>query len=242
MNIENLYKKIDTIDSNNHLKAGLYFSIIQIKKDNPSLSSDVNSIYLDAKRFISIYIQSIDERDLGYDIIDINKLKKCINICGNKHEQFLLSQNSYRILKAKGFEEESKQMKKIVNSKKTELLYERPYYLGKYIRILFHLSTYNLFSIISTIFILFLISLIVLLPAPYKSWEIYNVTYHSYSDSFLANHIINLLSNIFGIKNSFNIETNSIFGILSIIAIKLFYIVFIVNYLYKKVIDILNNN
>lgn len=240
--IKKLYKKISSINNENYLKANLYFSIIQIKKDNFDLNQFGNSIYIDSKMFIHFYINSIFERDIGYDVIDLKKIKKCINICENKDEQYQLSLNSYRLLKTKGFEEESRKIKKIVNAKKTKLLNEQHYYLGKYVKILLHLSTYNLCSILLVSFILFLISFIVLLPAPYKSWEIYSVTYQSFSDSFLINHFINLLSKIFAINNSFKIETYSIIGILSIVSIKVLYIIFIANYLYKKVIDILNNN
>lgn len=242
MNLENIYQKISTIDSSNHLKAGLYFSIIQIKKHIPSLRNVGNSIYIDAKQFISIYINSIEERDLGYDIIDTNKILKCIELVEDKHEQLLLAQNSYRLLKASGFEEESKKIKKIVNIKKTSLLKNEPFCFSKYIKLLLHLSTYNIFTIILTIFFLFTVSFIVLLPAPFEKWEIYKVTYHSYSEVFIINHFVNILTNVFAIDNQFKIETNSLFGIFSIIILKFFYVIFIVNYLYKKVIDILNNN
>ena len=242
MNIERLYEKIADIKTDNHLKAGLYFSIIQLKKINPTLNNVGNSIYQDAKLFISVYIKSVDERDLGYDIIDTAKIIKCINLGGNNHEQYLLAQNSYRLLKTKGFEEESKKLKKIVCAKKTTLIYERPYFFGKYLSILLHLSTYNFCSIILTVTFLFLISIIVLLPAPFEKWGIFKVTYQNYSEVFLINHIVNLLSNIFGIKGAFNVDTNSAIGILSIIAMKLFYMVFIVNYFYRKILDILNND
>ena len=242
MNIEHIYEKISTIDSNNHLKAGLYFSIIQIKRNTPSLRNVGNSIYIDAKRFISIYINSIEERDLGYDIIDTNKILKCIELVEDKHEQLLLAQNSYRLLKTGGFEKESKNLKRIVNIKKTSLLKSEPFCLKKYIKLLLHLSTYNIFTIFLTVFFLFLVSFIVLLPAPFANWEVYNVTYHKYSEIFLVNHFVNILANVFAIDNEFKIETNSLFGIFSIITLKLFYVIFIVNYLYKKVIEILNNN
>lgn len=242
MNIESIYVKIDSINSDNHLKAGLYFSIIQIKKNNPSLCNVGNSIYIDAKRFISIYIRSVEERDLGYDIIDTNKILKCINLIGDTHEQLLLAQNTYRLLKTSGFDEESKKLKKIINSKKTNLIKNQSYYFGKYLKLLLHLSTYNIFTILSTISFLFLISFIVLLPAPFENWQYFKVIYHTYSDIFIINHFVNVLTNVFGIESNFKIETGSLFGIFSIITIKLFYLIFIVNYLYKKVIDILNNN
>lgn len=242
MNIDKIYNKIATIDSDNHLKAGLYYSIIQLKKNAPEKCNEGNSIYIDAKRFISIYINSVEERDLGYDIIDINKISKCIELVDNEHEQLFLAQNTYRLLKTSGFDEESKKIKKIVNVKKTKLLKIKPYYFGKYIKLILHLSTYNMFTIILTISCLFLISFIVLLPAPFDNWQYFKVTYYSYSNTFIINHFVNILTNIFGIDNGFKIETSSLFGILSIITIKLFYIIFIVNYLYKKVIDILNNN
>ncbi len=242
MDVKSIYNKISEIDSNNHLKAGLYFSIIQIKKEEPSLRDIGNSIYIDAKKFISIYIRSIEERDLGYDIIDVNKIIKCINIVGDKQEKLLLAQKAYRLLKIGGFDEESKRLRKTVNEKKTSLLRSKPFSLNKCIKLLLHLSTYNIFTIILTSLFLFLISFIILLPAPFSSWEVYDITYHKYSEVFIVNHFINILTNIFSIKNKFNVETNSILGVFLIIVIKLLYIIFIANYLYKKVIDILNNN
>lgn len=242
MNIECIYKKISTIESSNHLKAGLYFSILQLKKNIPTLRNVGNSIYIDAKRFISIYINSIEERDLGYDIIDTNKILKCIELVEDNHEQFLLAQNSYRLLKTGGFEEESKKLKKIVNIKKSSLLKNEPFCFSKYIKLMLHLSTYNIFTILFTVFLLFIVTFIVLLPAPFEKWEIYKVTYHSYSEVFIVNHFVNILTSLFAIDNQFKIEPNSLFGVFSLITLKLFYVIFIVNYLYKKVIDILNNN
>lgn len=242
MNIEELYVKISNIEYDNHLKAGLYFSIIQLKRSDVSNCEFGNSIYLDAKNFISVYINSVEDRDLGYDIIDTNKIIKCINLCGNTQEQYRLAQNAYRLLKTKGFEDESCILKKTINSKKTELIKKSPFCTNKYIKLLLHLSTYNLYTIILAISFIFFISFIVLLPAPFANWQIFHITYHHYSNSFIINHFINILTNVFGIESTFKIETNSLFGILSIITIKLFYLVFIVNYLYKKVIDILNNN
>ena len=226
MDIKKLYDKISTIDSNNHLKAELYFSIIQLKKNIPTLANDGNSIYVDAKIFISTYIDSIEERDLGYDIINTDKILNCIEFVENPHEQLLLAQKSYRLLMNGGFEEESKLLKKIVNVKKTSLLKSKPFCLSKYMKLLLHLSTYNLFTIIITLFILFLISCLVLLPAPSENWAVYEVTYHSYSEVFIINHFVNILSNVFAINNQFKIETSSLFGIFSIIILKVLHVVF----------------
>jgi hypothetical protein len=240
MEIQKIYDKISHLDGENHLKAGLYFSIIQIKKDNVPLRNEVNSIYLDAKKFISCYINSIEERDLGYDVIDTKKITKCINVLENYQEQFQLSQNAYRLLRTKGFEEESNIFKKIMNQKKTILIKSKPYYLGKYLKLLLHLSSYSLLSILLSILTIFLITYTVLLPAPFESWQNFNITYHQYSDSFYLNHFVNILTNLFGISSDFKVETSNLLGIFTIISIKLFYLVFIVNYLYKKVIDLIN--
>lgn len=241
MNLETLYEKIDLIDDDNYNKASLYYSIIQIKNAQPLTSDIRNSIYLDVKHFIRLYIQSIDNRDLGYDIISIDKIKKAINFCANTDERYQLSLLAYRLLKTKGFEEESKNSKTFVNETKTRLLCSRPYSFGKYFRIILHLSTYNLLSIIASILVIVIFSAIIFLPAPYKSWETFKITYHNYSEIFSLNHFVNIISNLFAVENDFKVETNSILGILTLIAIKLFYIIFIVNYLYKKVIDFLNS-
>nr|WP_319397634.1 hypothetical protein [uncultured Carboxylicivirga sp.] len=241
MNIEKIYTKIDEIEEDNHNKASLYYSIIQIKFKDQSSTDIRNSIYLDTKNFIIVYIKSIDNRDLGYDIIDVEKLKKSIKFCGNTLEQYQLSLLAYRLLKTKGFEDESKKMKAFVNEKKTRWLYSKPYKFGKYFNLILHLSTYNLCSIIITIILLMVFSFIIFLPAPYKCWETFDITYHNYSGNFLLNHLANITSNLFAIDNDFKVETNSIIGIITLISIKFFYILFIVNYLYKKVIDILNS-
>lgn len=241
MDIKNLYAKIEEIEEDNHNKACLYYSIIQIKYADQQSANVRNSIYLDAKNFINIYIKSIDNRDLGYDIIDVDKIKKSIRFCENTSEQYQLSLLAYRLLKAKGYEDESKKMKAFVNEKKTRLLYSKPYKLGKYFNLILQLSTYNLFSIIITIVFLIIFSFIIFLPAPYDDWEIFKITYHNYSSNFLLNHFVNITSNLFAVDNDFKVETNSIIGIITLISIKFFYILFIVNYLYKKVIDILNS-
>ncbi|PZX10892.1 hypothetical protein LX69_03278 [Breznakibacter xylanolyticus] len=240
MDIQKIYDKIYELEEDNHLKAGLYFSIIQIKKDNPLLSNEVNTLYLDAKKFISCYINSIEERDLGYDVIDTNKILKCINLLGDYQEQFQLAQNAYRLLRTKGFEDESKTLRTIMNQKKTQLIKSKPYFLGKYFKLILHLSSYSLSSIALSIFTIFIITYIVLLPAPIESWQNFSVVYHSYSDSFYINHMVNIITSLFGVTNDFKVETSNLTGIFTIMSIKLFYLVFIVNYLYKKFIDIIN--
>jgi len=241
MDIRKIYNKIDNIEENNHLKAGLYYSVIQIKKDNPSIKNEINSIYLDAKRFIFCYINSVEERDLGYDVVDTKKISKCIEALDNAQEQLQLSLNAYRLLKTKGFEDEGKEIRKLSNKKKTDVIRNQKYKFGKYFKLLLHLSSYSLSSIVLTICIIILISYVILLPAPFDEWVTYKVNYHIYSDSFYINHLVNILSNIFGIKNDFTIETFGLLGVFTLMTLKLFYLVFIVNYLYKKVIDIINN-
>jgi hypothetical protein len=238
--ISNLYDLISQKESEKHIVSELLFTIIQLKALKPNLYE--RTIYQDSKLFISTYISSIEERDLGYDIINTDKINRCINFINNVDEKYRLLNYAHRILKNNNYEEESIIIKNSLNKIKTKLLVDSKYYFGKYFHILMHLSSYSFWTLSLTIVSLFFITYIVLLPAPFENCSIFIITYKTYSTNFLVNHFINLISCLFDVNGNCQIATSSVVGVLLMIFIKLLYIVFIANYFYQKIIDFINKN
>jgi len=241
--ITEIYTLISASNTKKHLLPELYFLIVQIKLHNEEYKTVHQTIYQDSKQFISLYIRTTEKRDLGYDIINSNKIVECI-LSNNKYdEQYRLALFAFRILKSNGFEDESKELKRIINETKTKLIRYKPNQTSvvRYLRLALHLSTYNIWTISLVIAVLFLITNIIFLPAPFENWGIYKITYNNYSSIFLFNHFLNLLSFIFGVNPVFKTETSSVLGVLVLVLMKSFYLVFIINYLYELIIDLIRN-
>jgi hypothetical protein len=119
------------------------------------------------------------------------------------------------------------EIKQIFESK-NYLLYPKTVflYLGQSIsRLLFGLT------------VLFIITCIILLPAPIDSIAIFEVTYENYSHCSLLNHIINVLTLFADLENSLKVKPICLFGLLIIIFGKLIFVTFIINFFYFKISD-----
>lgn len=246
MNIEvkldELYLIVHNREVNEVKRSNLFYSILELKKLNPVYRNHNQSSYQDAKGFITCFIGSTVYRDLGYDVINVDKIFKVLESQFNINEQYLLANYTYRILANNDYEKESSELKKRVNCLKTAILKSEKYKFGKYVKLFLHKSTYSIWTILLALIIVFVFSIMLYLPAPFESWKLFEVTYDGYSNNFIANHLLNVLGSPLDMNTDFNIRPVGGIGLIILMLIKSFYIVFIVNFLYSKLNDLINNN
>lgn len=232
--IEVLEKELIQFEEENFKRVNLIYSLIQLKKNSEN-SEIIKTIYVDVKLFIKTYIKSIENRDCGYDLLQPLKILTAINYVNNLNDRFNLLTYAYRNLKINEFESESDFIKDEINKTKTKILNSK----RKYFSSLIHQCSYDLKSIAITVLTLFLFTNLILWPAPYKFMEVYEITYANYSSNFSVNHILNIIAKIGGVNDSFNVEINSIIGLFFLLLIKLLYIIFIVNFLFEKLKELI---
>ena len=232
--LDKLYDEIEDVNIDNN--ANSYFYIIQIKNSNPDLSNHKNSIYVDIKKFVEYYILSIEKRDFGYDVLNLDKINLAINYVPPPEERLSLYLHTYKTLKNSHFENEAENI--IVNIRKAKLLVLRTKkFKKKYINIFLHLISYNLTFVFLVLALIFVVSYVIFLPAPLNSFELIDFQYESFHENFYINHLFNIIYYLFDISNKVQINPINWGGVLLISGMKLFYFVCIVNYLYQIILE-----
>lgn len=222
-----------------NLKAELLFSIIQLKSIKTSCYNLEQSIYCDIKSFIIAYITSIENRDYGYDKINTQKFITAVKASSNSKEKYELLLFLNRLLSKHGLQEECKNLKCELNIAKKQVILDFDSGFKKWMRLLLHYTSYNVSAIILTLIIVYLVSTILFLPTNNINISLFSITYDHYSNNHLVNHFLNTLGGVFGIKDEFKVIPINPIGLSLLVLFKLFYIIFIINYLYKRSLEII---
>ena len=234
--LKELYNLIRQDDIHKTLES--LFLIIQIKGENRSLIHYRQSIYLDIKRFIKVYIEVTEVKDYGYDKLDLKKIREAIGRNSNANERLQLSKYAYRQLFLTGRELELGEFKGFTNKCKTEALSKDQSFVGKW-NLMAHLLSYNVYSIILMLISLFMVSYVIFLPAASETLEIFRLNYESYAENFYLNHFVNLLSLAFYINDGDLIVPQNWLGVIILAILKSIYVLVILNYLYQKLLTII---
>ena len=223
------------IDKQEHSyqKLGIVFNLIELKIQS-SKESDKKDIFIYLKKMINFYIDSIDETYFGYyDNNDENSNKLLEKIAYvSVEEQLNLIDFLQRRLRIAGFIKESEVFDKNREDLKLRLLLRKKY--KNIFKILGYISTRNLFSLFISILLIYLIYTTMLLPAPLKSMELFQLTYQKYSSNFLINHFSNTLLSFCQIDSRFSIIPNSFLGVVVLIIMKLSILVLLFNFLINE--------
>lgn len=232
--IKELYSKVsDALDGN---KVDLYFAIIQLKNADPNLRNIKQSKYIDIKCFINFYIRSRVKRDFGYDIIDANKIIRAIDFSDSPKEKHELYIWTIRILKKNHFESESEYISLRIRQIKLEIILSQRKSLVCYAKAFMHLTSYNFWTIFITLLFLFTLSYLLLLPAFDDRFVLFDIKYQIYSSNFYFNHFLNMLAKTFELSRDIKIIPQNWLGVLLLVLLKAFYLIFIINYLYKNIL------
>jgi hypothetical protein len=221
------------IASSYHDKMEIMNSIIQIKRRLLSNGCTSNlELFLDVKRFLKDYTLSLEEVKHGYDGLDFDTIFIYFNMF-DEPEQLSLAKYFIRILYINGFE---KELKKVEDFKRSlEIRYywsNKP--LSNFLKLLYLLTTYNIWTIMLTMAIIIVLSSILILPSPDWMIPIFNTKTLHLSSSIYFNNLFNFIGNILGVNEAFKIEPLGLLGMIILIFGKLFIIVFVINILIKE--------
>ena len=99
---------------------------------------------------------------------------------------------------------------------------------------------HSLKRLMIVILIFFAMVISILLPATEGSFILFRITYDNYSNNFIVNHLLNVITHFAGIDNEFKVEPVNWLGVLLLVSAKLFFVLIVVNFVYRKITDKLN--
>lgn len=227
----------ESINYNNastfHEKMERINNVLQIKiRAKSQFNSKDLDIFLDVKKFLKDYTFSIEEGKHGYDKFNFDSIYFYLNQF-NEEEQISLAKYFMRILSLNGFEKEYivvDEHLKILEIK--HCLKNRP--MLHVIKLFYLITTYNVWSISLTIFLIIIIVSILILPAPEWIYPIFDIKTTQLCNNIYFNNLFNFVGSILKVNNKFEIEPINLLGISVLILGKLFIIIFVINILIKE--------
>lgn len=202
--------------------------IIDVKRNHPQIINSKNSLYLDVKKFIYVYLRNKRVKDFGYEDYDSGLIKDYIMDSNfNDEQKFKLLLYTRNLLSSLSYEYDWLE----IHLKRVRLNLALKKHKFKWILLLSSWSPLTLFISISIIFAL---ECLLLLPAPIPSMSVCTIIPVHYSDCSFFNHIFNVISLHFDcIENSAKIQFHS-WGIIGLVIWNLLYIIICVNFLFKN--------
>lgn len=227
--IEESIEESYRVNLDHSLLCSNYYNLICLKNQ-----IDVDN-YVDAKKFIFHYLQYLIDEKYGYDDFNYLKIEQML-LYLNKAGRVTILEYLYREFKVNSLDIDQKWYEKVKSKYQIKAILESKISI-KYLQILPLWLTVKISRLICFIIATFILLLLFLLPAPSPFMELFDITYHSYYDSFFGNHIANVLTLFFDLDNDLKISPLNFYGILLIGLVKTVYTLLFVNYLYLKVID-----
>lgn len=211
-------------------KAQIFAIIIdtKVESNNLDVQNAKNSLYLDVKCFISVYLRNKRRKDFGYEDYNRELLLEYVlssNLSVEKQYRLLV----YLKYLLESFSYETAWLSNKIFEKKLKLAKEQ-----KSIKYLLLLSSRNLWTILISILFLYFIECIILLPAPLSCMEWYTFQEVSISSNAFINHLANVITLHFDcIDNSAKISFTTL-GLVSLVLWNVIYVVIGVNFLFKN--------
>jgi hypothetical protein len=227
--IESLVNKLEDKEISPNDRMNSINCLIQIKRrENPNDSD----LYWLTKDLIKTYIIGIDKRKfIGYDSLNLNRILKFISYFDLTHRVNLLK-FTVRELKSNQYEEEAHTVELELNKLELKNTWEK-YRVKRPFKLLFHLTTFNLCSIVISILIIPIIGIILFYPFGTPIFHLYDVSYEHITNDFISNHIANCLMTFVGF-DGISIKPTGIFGSLLILFGKIMFFVAIFNFFLDK--------
>lgn len=225
--LDELYHKVHD-DANVVSLCSLYSCIVQIKKESPELKDYRETLYVDIKHFIDEYVSNVSqqEKEFGYDSVDMGKIKKHIMICPDAKQRNELYRYASLALTTHGFVEESEHFKYMSSIGRSTSLLRSGTFLQKCKGIV-SLIVNNLWFCLITVVIVFSIHYILLLPFSSPEQAIFEINYSSYAENLYMNHLLNLLAYLFSVNDTLFCKPLSAIGILLSVVLQIFYLLFV---------------
>ena len=205
-----------------------YSDILQIKHDNPELANLKNSVYVDIKCFIEEYVSMVshEKRDFGYDSVDLSKIDKFISFCPDANRRIELFRYASIQLSSRGFLQEAEYCnKKHVKGRAISHINRSdfPHKLKGILSLIIN----NVWLCLLLVAMVLLLHYVILLPYSAANYAIFEISYSTYVDNFYLNHLLNFIGYLFGINESPFCKPLGFTGILLIVCLRLFYMLFV---------------
>ncbi|MES2656336.1 MAG: hypothetical protein V4620_12150 [Bacteroidota bacterium] len=204
--------------------------IINVKRDN-----NINC-YKEFKKYIDLYLMTLKGNIFKYDSFDFDQIKKKLSFFSDEEQNDL-----YNYLKIKLIQDNNESdLKKVKNEiniiqlrliKKAKFWFFRPKSVFKFLLII---SSFNILSIVLSMILMFILEITILLPTNNINHQFFKISYIDYSDFYIWNHILNILSYTFEIDSEIKIVPVNFLGLFIMIFIKIIKWSVILNYLVKN--------
>lgn len=216
---------------NDSESANILYNIIKL---NNKLNQQDNN-YRNTKLFIDKYVNSLKSADYGYDNFNYNKINQLIDLLTPEEQESILQ---YIIsVTAREFPEHDRNwfVTRKHNAEIRKIIHSNLYVL--YPKIILLYFGQSIQRLLLGFLGLFIITSLILLPAPIEVLAILNITFENFNDTNFLNHILNVFSLFAGLDNNLQIKPVNWLGLFLIIFGKLFFITFISNFIYFKISD-----
>lgn len=227
MNIKKIILELYSTASstNKSLSANSLFYIIQIKSENSEYVELQESLYVDIWKFICSYIESVEKKDYGYNLVNVSKIKKAIEFDPDFEEKVNLYNRTIRKLKECGFSKESRKLNSNIKRAYIISLFKSHNFfnvLKAFICCLF----YNPLTVSIVMILFFLSYLGIILLLSNESNNLFHLEYNPYFDCFSLNYISNVFGDILEFNKQKFCTPINIWGILIILFYKSLLVLF----------------
>jgi hypothetical protein len=206
-------------------------NLIQLKLSTGQVKHK-SDIYLDIKHFIHFYIKSLDERRNNYDELQIKKIYDYLKDLSSEEKIKLISY-LIRQLKIHGYDELIERCELDLRKEKFQH-YCKKFSVRHLLSIIYLATTYNVLTILISVIGIYIVGVLLLLPAPNWSPELVRIEYHQYTDFFLVNHLLNVGGSILDLSDDFKVVPLNTGGFFLCFLGKLACIILVVNILIKQ--------
>ncbi len=244
---ELIEKEIQKLDSQayNYQKFSIQFNLVELRKtlfDEGEFPNE-QELFLDIKKLVGYYINSVDESYYGYyEIAKSNSDKVLEKISYLQLEkQIYLIETMQRKLKLAGFTDQAEYFDDKVDSIRLKKFVQKWHFKNLF-KIINILAARNFLSLLVSIFFVYLIYSLLLLPAPVSWMEFFTINYSDCSSNRVLNHFLNTMLSFSQIDSDFSIEPKGIVGVLLLIIIKVSILVLLFNFFmsqFKKKLNLL---
>lgn len=209
----------------------IQFNLIALKNINKKHEDN----YCDVKKLINYSVENLKSGAFGYDAINYSKIENVLNYLSHK-ERVSVLKYGLSILTKELPEYDKEWFIRRINVEKIADIFKNKEILN-YPKAFFLYCSLNITHLTLVFLVSFFIVYLVLLPTRNVYFQLFELDYQPYSNDFLYNHALNVLTLFSGLSNGLIIRPLSPFAVLIIIFSKVLFIVIIVNFVYRKVTD-----
>lgn len=212
-------------------RLGILYNLFELKK-RAGINRDN---YINFKNFINCYIEVVKKCDYGYDHLNQNKIEEVIGYLETDEK---VSGLRYAIsIMAKELPEYDRRwLIEIINKAEIKQIVHRKQY-KLYLKALVLFLSNRLQRLIVVLICFFIIIYIALLPAISPQFIMFQISYDKYSNNFWLNHFLNVLTLFADFDNNFKIYPLNGLAVIISVAAKIFFVLLIINFLYRKITD-----